>query len=225
MSYRKPNFFWNILNFFFCSKMLERLPIDNLLQILGYLELEDLAAVDRSHESLQFACAQIYLRDEKHQRLSLFLKSVNPTMKWGERWSSPTHIKALRRAGNTNRVWRNPFEVPKNERVEAEKRKKKRQAEILLGETLSKRKKEKNKLLYDLWYCKQGGYASDGVDKTILEVYRLLEEAVGEDNINDEVLFLLRDNGFYDDPVEDEGTPKRKRKGRRQRKLMKILAE
>ncbi|BAU79881.1 hypothetical protein A9K97_gp470 [Tokyovirus A1] len=180
--------------------MLEKLPLDNLLQILGYLNIEDLAAVDRSHRALQFACAQVYLRDKKHQRLSLFLKSVNPTMRWGERWSSPTHISAMKRAGNTNRVRRNPFEVPKNGRVEVEKRSKKRQAIRLLEETLSKRRKEKNKLLYDLWHCNQND--TFGRDKAILEVYRLLKETVDDDLITTEITLLLQDNGFYDSDEE-----------------------
>lgn len=200
--------------------MLEKLPLDNLLQILEYLDIEDLAAVDRSHKALQFACAQVYLRDKKHQRLSLFLKSVNPTMRWGERWSSPTHISAMKRAGNTNRVWKNPFEVPKNERAEAEKLAKKRQASRLLEETLFKRRKEKNKLLYDLWHCNQND--TFGRDKTILEVYGLLKEAIDDNLITVEISFLLQDNGFYDsDSDDEEEVPKKKRKGRRQRKAMK----
>ncbi|AEA07156.1 conserved hypothetical protein [Lausannevirus] len=182
--------------------MLEKLPLDNLLQILPYLEIEDLAAVDRSHRSLQFACAQIYLRDEKHQRLSLFLKSVNPTLRWGERWSSPTHISALRRAGNTNRERKNPFEVPKNERVEAEKKAKKKQAEKLLVDTLAERPRKKKELLYDLWHCKQDD--TNGRDETILEVYQLMKEAVDEDNLSSEILLLLQDSGFYDDDSDEE---------------------
>ncbi|AHA46004.1 hypothetical protein ISTM_106 [Insectomime virus] len=166
--------------------MLEKLPLDNLLQILGYLDLEDLAAVDRTHKAHQFACAQIYLRDEKHQKLSLFLKSAEPTPRWGERWSSLVHIKALRRAGNTNRHWENPFQVPKNERVEKEKCAKRKEAERLLDKTLSERPNEKNRLLYNLWECATA--RAKDTDSVVLQVYHLLEEwADGRSLIGDTV--------------------------------------
>ena len=185
--------------------MLEKLPLDSLLQILGYLELEDLAAVDRSHKALQFACAQIYLRDEKHQKLSLFLKSVNPTLKWGEKWSSPIHIKALRRAGNTNRCWENPFQVPKNERAEREKRAKRKEAERLLDETLSERPDKEKELLYNLWECANLG--TKGKDATIVRVYNLLKEWADGKSILGEIVCLLQDRGFYDDLSDKENDP------------------
>ncbi|AMQ10860.1 hypothetical protein [Brazilian marseillevirus] len=189
--------------------MLEKLPIDNLLQILGYLELEDLAVVDRSHKALRFACAQIYLRDKKHQTLSLFLKSVNPTLRWGERWSSPVHIEALRRAGNVGRRRKNPFKVPTNKRVKAERLEKREKAEKLLKETLDSQPENRKKLLNQLWKMKNGE-VPETPNVNITESFCLLKESLDKESLEfyDSVSFavdrLLEKHGFYDYESDDE---------------------
>ncbi|BAU80211.1 hypothetical protein A9K97_gp140 [Tokyovirus A1] len=181
--------------------MLEKLPIDNLLQILGYLKMRDLASVDRSSPALGFACAQIFLRNKKYQTRLLFLNSVLPHIKFGEKWSSPARINALKKI-SSRRQKSTPFELPKNERVLEEQRRKKKLANDVLGSLLLERPLEKQVLMEQLMGCRHGE-ENKKVDETILQVWRLLLESFDDEGdacewVDDALVFYDFDEEFSD---------------------------
>nr|WRK65211.1 F-box containing protein [Marseillevirus futianmevirus] len=180
--------------------MLEKLPLDILLKTLGYLELRDVASVDRTDVRLEFACAQIFLRDKEAQRRLSLLNSVLPCLRFGKKWSSPERMNALEKMGRyPNRRRGNPFEVPKNERVVKEKKNRRREARKTLDELLEKRPEDKLSLLKELWNCRNGK-EHKGMDKTILCVWRAVLAAY--EDVEDASLWV--DNVLYHYEIYDE---------------------
>nr|WNL49787.1 F-box containing protein [Marseillevirus sp.] len=154
--------------------MLDKLPIDITFLVLGNLSMRDIASVDRSTPKLGFACGQVFLKNEKYQRRVALLRALVPHLKYGEKWSSPARINALKRVSRY-RHKSNPFEVPKNKRVLKEQKRKRRLANKILDNLLEERPSQKETLLEQLMICRYG--EEKEMDETIIRVWRLLLES------------------------------------------------
>lgn len=169
-----------IFSFSFISKMLDKLPVDNITQILGYLKMRDLASVDRSSKRLWFVCAQLFLRNKKYQKRKGLLDSVLPHIKCGRRWSSPERVEALKRVSRRRNYRKTPFEFPENERVLKERRQKRKLAEKALGQLFLDEPENKQKHLRQLRSCRYGEEHEE-MNSVVLQAWNLVLGAYDED--------------------------------------------